>query len=204
MCSPAMVLVVHAPVICLVEDLMVACGKRADDTLCLLAPTRRWCCQQPKKNDGSHFCYLTKQTLQKREALVQQENVVQDNSVVKTQSSNPIQNSNGKIHMQSKAKSFWFINLHQKAKFLHSFRTKATPFKPLSDTFTQIHGTQQMTYFLFLFTAITLGRKSGLILNKVSFNACKLKPNTCFVHTFLRSSSFSIGSTAQHGLAVSV
>ena len=49
MCSPAMVLVVHAPVICLVEDLMVACGKRADDTLCLLAPTRRWCCQQPKK-----------------------------------------------------------------------------------------------------------------------------------------------------------
>ena len=132
------------------------------------------------------------------------ENVVQDNSVVKTQSSNPIQNSNGKIHMQSKAKSFWFINLHQKAKFLHSFRTKATPYKPLSYTFTQIHGTQQMTYFLFLFTAITLGRKSGLILNKVSFNACKLKPNTCFVHTFLRSSSFSIGSTAQHGLAVSV
>ena len=157
-----------------------------------------------KKNDGSHFCYLTKQTQQKREALVQQENVVQDNSVVKTQSSSPIQNSNGKIHMQSKAKSFWFINLHQKAKFLHSFRTKATPYKPLSYTFTQIHGTQQMTYVLFLFTAITFGRKSGLILNKVSFNACKLEPNTCFVHTFLRSSSFSIGSTAQHGLAVSV
>ena len=141
-----------------------------------------------KKNDGSHFCYLTKQTQQKREALVQQENVVQDNSVVKTQSSNPIQNSNGKIHMQSKAKSFWFINLHQKAKFLHSFRTKATPYKPLSYTFTQIHGTQQMTYFLFLFKAIIFGRKSGLI----------------FVPTFLRSSSFSIGSTAQHGLAVSV
>ena len=125
MCSPAMVLVVHAPVICLVEDLMVACGKRADDTLCLLAPTRRWCCQQPKKkNDGSPFCYLTKQTQQKREALVQQENVVQDNSVVKTKSSNPIQNSNGKIHMQSKAKSFWFINFHQKAKFLHSLEQK--------------------------------------------------------------------------------
>ena len=104
-----------------------------------------------KKNKGSHLCYVTNQTQQKREALVQQENVVQDNSVVKTQSSNPIQNSNGKIHMQSKAKSFWFINLHQRAKFLQSFRIKATPYTPLSYTFTQIHCTHQMTSFSFLF-----------------------------------------------------
>ena len=202
MCSPAMVLVVHAPVICLVEDLMVACGKRADDTLCLLAPTRRWCCQQPKKKWRITLLLPNKTNTAKARSSCATRKC--GAGQFRAQSSNPIQNSNGKIHMQSKAKSFWFINLHQKAKFLHPFRTKATPYKPLSYTFTQIHGTQQMTYFLFLFTAITFGRKSGLILNKVSFNVCELKPNTCFVHTFLRSSSFSIGSTAQHGLAVSV
>lgn len=86
-----MVPAVHAPAICLVEDLMAACGKQADDTLCLLAPTRRWCCQQPTK---MNFCYVTKQTQQKREALVQQGNMV-DNSVVKTQNSNSIKNSSG-------------------------------------------------------------------------------------------------------------
>lgn len=140
-----------------------------------------------------------KTNTEKPEALVQQENVVQDNSVVKTQSSNSIQNSNDKIHMQSKAKSFWFINLHQKAKFLHFLRTKATNIDRYR---THLHkSTVPSKWLTFHFSS---GRKSGLILNEVSFHAYKLKPNTSFVHTFLRSSSFSIGSTAQHGLAVSV
>lgn len=46
------------------------------------------------ENEGSHFCYVTKQTQQKREALVQQGNVM-DNSIVKTQNSNSIKNWSG-------------------------------------------------------------------------------------------------------------
>lgn len=194
-----MVLAVHAPVICLVEDLMAACGKRADDTLCLLAPTRRWCCQQPKKNEGSHFCYVTKQTLKSQKLLCNKKMWCRTIRLSKLRARTRFRTRTTKytcrvkrrasgLSTSTKKRSF-FILLEQKQHVIDRYRT-------------HLHkSTVPSKWLTFHFSS---GRKSGLILNEVSFHAYKLKPNTSFVHTFLRSSSFSIGSTAQHGLAVSV